>query len=319
MSVSIDKDPADEGDARARARQLAGRLCRRPLRPCGHAGVLSVGLPQQSRRALGCARAARPVSAPRPHRRGAGALAEGRHRAAGVRQRQPDRCAAARSDRSDARHDRLALAQAASPRTSQSQTADVEPPFVDPTLFRRDFDPADASAHAARCAKRCKQRRAQDAVQGARAAEVRQKDVLRDRYELLSILGRGSSGTVYRALDRHRAHCRRSALRRGEGSEARLPQPAGGARRAGARVPPGAVAVASERRQRVRSRPRRRHIFHRDGAARRRAARQTSCRACDGADAARARARASSAASARRSRMRIGATSFMPISSRATS
>ena len=31
-------------------------------------------------------------------------------------------------------------------------------------------------------------------------------DVLRDRYELLSILGRGSSGTVYQALDRHRAH-----------------------------------------------------------------------------------------------------------------
>jgi serine/threonine protein kinase len=31
-------------------------------------------------------------------------------------------------------------------------------------------------------------------------------DVLRDRYELISILGRGSSGTVYKALDRHRAH-----------------------------------------------------------------------------------------------------------------
>ena len=31
-------------------------------------------------------------------------------------------------------------------------------------------------------------------------------DVLRDRYELISILGRGSSGTVYKAVDRHRAH-----------------------------------------------------------------------------------------------------------------
>lgn len=31
-------------------------------------------------------------------------------------------------------------------------------------------------------------------------------DVLRDRYELISILGRGSTGTVYKAVDRHRAH-----------------------------------------------------------------------------------------------------------------
>ena len=29
---------------------------------------------------------------------------------------------------------------------------------------------------------------------------------LRDRYELISILGRGSTGTVYKAVDRHRAH-----------------------------------------------------------------------------------------------------------------
>ncbi len=36
-------------------------------------------------------------------------------------------------------------------------------------------------------------------------------DVLRDRYELTSILGRGSTGTVYKAVDRHRAHLDPSA------------------------------------------------------------------------------------------------------------
>ena len=37
------------------------------------------------------------------------------------------------------------------------------------------------------------------------------RDVLRDRYELISILGRGSSGTVYKALDRHRSHLSEAA------------------------------------------------------------------------------------------------------------
>ena len=90
------------------------------------------------------------------------------------------------------------------------QTEDVERPFVDPTLFRRDFEPAtrppppDVREEAHAAARKTHARESMKAAPPRR--EVQQKDVLRDRYELLSILGRGSSGTVYRALDRHRAH-----------------------------------------------------------------------------------------------------------------
>jgi hypothetical protein len=94
-----------------------------------------------------------------------------------------------------------------------SQTEDVEPPFVDPTLFRRDFDPAtrppppELREDPAAPRKTHAREPAREAPPRETPRETkRQKDVLRDRYELLSILGRGNSGTVYRALDRHRAH-----------------------------------------------------------------------------------------------------------------
>lgn len=106
-----------------------------------------------------------------------------------------------------------------------------EPAFVDPTLYRRDFDepltrppPAPAKEGEPAPARPSAFSPRQEAPPGIHAhAEVREpppmrsfaptpapaapaSDVLRDRYELISILGRGSTGTVYKAVDRHRAH-----------------------------------------------------------------------------------------------------------------
>src|SRR4051812_36281393 len=65
--------------------------------------------------------------------------------------------------------------------------------FVDPVQFGRDVEPLTRPPPA----PKPRQAPADGTAPGS---------MLRDRYELLTILGRGSSGTVYRALDRHRSH-----------------------------------------------------------------------------------------------------------------
>ncbi len=206
MSVSIDKDPAEEGDAR---RVLASWLDDYAGGRCDRADMqesfLSVCrgnpdapwdalalLDQYQRRGRIDAELARTLKADIAH------LVFGNANQTGAPPREPSD--ATLIDTTGSRWRKL-IAE-----NPSSQTADVEPPFVDPTLFRRDFDPATRPPPP-------EMREEPPAPPTARKTPFRepvkqpsQKDVLRDRYELLSILGRGSTGTVYRALDRHRAH-----------------------------------------------------------------------------------------------------------------
>ena len=203
MSVSIDKEPADEGDAR---RVLASWLDDYAGGRCDRADMqesfLSVCrsnsdapwdalalLDQYQRRGKIDSELARTLKADIAH------LVFGNANQTGA---PPRDATEATLDTTGSRWRKL-LAE-----NESSQTEDVEPPFVDPTLFRRDFDPA--TRPPTREVREEVQQAARKTAQREPAKEVQQKDVLRDRYELLSILGRGSSGTVYRALDRHRAH-----------------------------------------------------------------------------------------------------------------
>lgn len=202
MSVSIDKDPADEGDAR---RVLASWLDDYAGGRCDRADM------QESFLSVCRSNSDAPWDAlallDQYQRRGRIDAALARTLKADIAQLvfgNANQTGSPPSDPTEATLDttgtrwRKLLAE-----NESSQTADVEPPFADPTLFRRDFDPL----------TRPPTPQMREEVQAVRkthsrepAREVQQKDVLRDRYELLSILGRGSSGTVYRALDRHRAH-----------------------------------------------------------------------------------------------------------------
>jgi hypothetical protein len=207
MSVSIDKEPADEGDAR---RVLASWLDDYASGRCDRADMqesfLSVCrsnpdapwdalalLDQYQRRGRIEAELARTLKADIAH------LVFGNANQTGAPSRDPTE---ATLDTTGSRWRKL-LAE-----NESSQTADVEPPFVDPTLFRRDFDPLTRppTPQAREEVQAARKTQSREPAKQAHRKEVQQKDVLRDRYELLSVLGRGSSGTVYRALDRHRAH-----------------------------------------------------------------------------------------------------------------
>jgi hypothetical protein len=210
MSVSIDKDPADEGDAR---RVLASWLDDYAGGRCDRADMqesfLSVCrsnpdapwdalalLDQYQRRGRIDAELARTLKADIAH------LVFGNANQTGAPPRDKTE---ATLDTTGTRWRKL-LAE-----NESRQTADVEPPFADPTLFRRDFDPLTRPPPQMREEPQIREeapapRKTQSREPVREKQEKHQKDVLRDRYELLSILGRGSTGTVYRALDRHRAH-----------------------------------------------------------------------------------------------------------------
>lgn len=206
MSVSIDKDPADEGDARRVLASwlddyIGGRCDRADMQesflsvcrsnPDAPWDALAL-LDQYQRRGRIDGALARTLKADIAQ------LVFGNANQTGAPPRDPTE---ATLDTTGSRWRKLIAENEAG--TPDPQTADVERPFVDPTLFRRDFDPATRPPSPQLSSK------LREEAQTARKPQpkvTQLKDVLRDRYELLSILGRGSSGTVHKALDRHRAH-----------------------------------------------------------------------------------------------------------------
>lgn len=78
-----------------------------------------------------------------------------------------------------------------------SATSRKSQSFGDPTAFDHDFDPQTRPPYHARPRERQTERPTDKVALGS---------ILRGRYELLSVAGRGSSSVVYKALDRHRAH-----------------------------------------------------------------------------------------------------------------
>lgn len=80
-------------------------------------------------------------------------------------------------------------------------TARARESFVDPVQFSREIDPVTRPPPRPRPAP----------ARAMPAQEPGSGSVLRDRYELQTILGRGTNGVVYKALDRHRSHLDLSA------------------------------------------------------------------------------------------------------------
>lgn len=86
------------------------------------------------------------------------------------------------------------LAEERNKAAPQPEVPTVHDVRFDPTQFRRDFDPQTRPPAS----------RPMPPPVADRPATSR--GVLRNRYELQIMLGRGNAGTVYKALDRHRAH-----------------------------------------------------------------------------------------------------------------
>jgi serine/threonine protein kinase len=99
-----------------------------------------------------------------------------------------------------------------SERGSQSVNADeaVEDPALrrdfEPAM-RRDFDPATRPPPMSRpTAKETPKRNVESSTAAVSPAPVGIGTILRERYELMEVIGAGRAGTVYQAFDRHRSH-----------------------------------------------------------------------------------------------------------------